>query len=145
MKCKSVASIVGITLMYLIFAPSGASAEPGLGDRECRFASANGVPGYQRSDVELVIRCAADRFNVSVSTALYVAERESGLGTDQLNESSGACGVYQHIPRYWDGRLATYRRHHRRMDIRSDSCFGKRGNVLVSLWMARQGWAPWGL
>jgi len=132
------------------------SVSLGLGPKAAASTTSHKVKcSYQSVDsgywtpreVQLTVKCAAEKFGVSLSTAMYVADRESNFRYNALNRSSGTCGIYQHMPAYWLGRLQTYNYHHPgALHVKSPKCFNARGNVLVSLWMAsRGGWGPWSL
>lgn len=112
----------------------------------CRYqAQQRGT--WTRAEVEATIRCAVRRWPTSLSTALYVAERESHFSHRAYNASSGACGVFQHLERYWRGRVTSFlRATGPRFDIHHPGCMNARANVLVSIWMAsRGGWDPWSM
>lgn len=97
-------------------------------------------PAKNASGVKALIKCAAPRLGVSTSTALAVAWRESHYQPGARNPSSGTCGVFQHMPRYWPERVRHFYWGH------DPSCFNGRTNVLVSLRMVRAGgWGPWGM
>jgi len=72
--------------------------------------------------------------------ALAIAQRESGLAWYAVNPSSGAAGVYQHLPQYWKARVLSY------PALRlGPSVFNARSNILVAIRMAHSGgWGPWG-
>jgi hypothetical protein len=115
-------------------------------DRWCRFGSLERGPYWTPREVELTIRCAADRWNVDVGTALAIAERESHLGARALNPYSKTCGVFQHVQNAewgWAARVAKFNRQVPHANA-GPSCFNGRSNVLVSLWMmGRSGFGPW--
>lgn len=110
--------------------------------RECRYQSLQ--PGHwTEREVHKTIHCAITHWPVSHSTADYVAERESGLYWHATNSTSGACGIYQHLPRYWPGRVASFNDAAPRWDL-APSCYNARSNILVAIRMARSGgWSPW--
>ena len=92
-----------------------------------------------RWHVKKLIRCAANRWGVGVSTALYVADRESDFRPKAFNRSSCAKGVFQHLCRYWDGRAYAY-------GFKGRSPFNARANIIVTMKMVkRHGWSPWGI
>jgi len=96
--------------------------------------------------IRRLIRCVFDRWAPgNASTALYVAERESGLLPWAVNTSSGCLGLFQHIGSAWPGRAQAYlwRGWFRRWPARwSDP----RANAIVSARMvAAGGWGPWSL
>lgn len=114
--------------------------------KECRFQYVDGKAGWSQDEVKLTIRCAAERYHVSVTTALYIADRESHFGQYATNPYSGACGVYQHIPTYWPSRLQSLKNMHPATSPMGSSCFDARSNVMVALHMAHhQGWGAWGM
>ena len=111
-------------------------------DTECRYQYLDGHRGWSTWEVKKTIECSTRRWGVSTDTALYIADRESNFEQNATNSYSGACGVYQHIPRYFPGRL----------DAVPDwfgpfggSCYNARDNVLAAIWMARNGWSAWSL
>lgn len=111
----------------------------------CRYRTVQGGRGWSHHEVRLTIRCATERFGVSYQTALAIAERESGLNEGAVNPTSGACGIFQHIPTYWPGRVDAFNRARPRWNA-APSCFNARSNVLVSVrMMALGGWGHWGL
>lgn len=109
---------------------------------ECRFQYADDRAGWNVQEVRRTIRCAAPKFGVSTSTALYVADRESNFNPHATNAYSGACGVYQHIPRYFGSRLASVPARYREWGT---SCYDARSNVLAAMRLAQGGWGPWGI
>lgn len=112
--------------------------------RFCRYQSVDGRAWTIR-EVHLTIHCGVRAFRVSHSIADTVASRESGMRSGARNTSSGACGIFQHMPRYWPGRVGDYNHARPRWDLHP-SCFNARSNILVSLRMAAiGGWGPWGM
>jgi hypothetical protein len=102
--------------------------------RVCRIDWRDG-----RQEVMALIRCAARHFDVSVSTALYVADRESNFQPRAFNSGSCAQGLFQHLCRYWPDRASDY-------GYRGWSAFNGRANVMVTMKMVRRyGWGPWSL
>ena len=93
-------------------------------------------------EVKRTIQCAVAHWPVAggYAKALAIAVRESGLYWKATNALSGACGIYQHLPRYWPSRVAAY------PGLRlGPSCYNARSNVLVSIRMVHSGgWGPWG-
>jgi hypothetical protein len=96
-----------------------------------------------------LIVCLFRKFAPShLSTALYVANRESHYYPDAANPS-GASGVYQHISSYFPGRVSA---HLPRPWLASwiwakggPSVFSAYANVVVTLFMVKgSGWGPWG-
>jgi hypothetical protein len=105
-------------------------------------------PSWTYRETRLTIAKAAKKMGVSVRRALCVARRESGYGLDEraYNSSSGASGLFQHLRRYWPERVANYNRAMRKRHWLQvgPNVFDARSNALVSMWMARRSWAPWG-
>jgi soluble lytic murein transglycosylase-like protein len=89
--------------------------------------------------VKKLIRCAAERYEVSPSTALYIAWRESRYRPSAYNEGGGAAGIYQHLLKYWPDRAETY-------GFPNRSAFNGRANIMVTMRMVRRvGWGPWAI
>jgi hypothetical protein len=89
--------------------------------------------------VKKLIRCAAERFDVSQRKALYIAWRESRYQPDAYNRAGRAAGIYQHLLRYWPDRASTY-------GFAEWSPFNARANIFVTMRMVRDlGWGPWAL
>lgn len=113
------------------------------------YATPHGLgAGVIRQHVKNLIGCATDHWSVEYGEgqALCVAERESGYWPWAVNSSSGAAGIYQHLPRYWEGRARLYlRREWFPNSVWPPSPFRARANVLVSIRLAHAvGWYPWG-
>lgn len=108
-------------------------------ERRCRYGELD--PGVQtQREMRATIECAVRRWPVpgGLSMALLVASHESGLQADAYNSSSGACGIYQHLIRYWPGRQDQADRPW--MPI-GESCKNGRANIIVSIRIAhRLGW-----
>ncbi len=109
----------------------------------CHYRSSDGRPKFSDIDVIRTIRCATNKFGVDTSHALEIADRESGYSWWARNPLSGTCGIFQHIPRYWPGRRAAFLRVHPYWHL-LPSCYNARSNVVVSAWMMRHGFGPWG-
>jgi hypothetical protein len=139
-----------LALVTSLFFAGAAQANAKITPRErlshCRYGSLDGNwKVWGTREVKRTIECAAQKFPTSLSTALYVADRESGFYARAVNPSSGTCGIFQHMPQYWPGRVAAFRHAHPAIKI-SPSCFNARSNVLVAIWMAHTGgWGPWGM
>lgn len=105
-------------------------------------------PSWTYDENVWTIRAAADRFNVSRSIMLCIARRESGDGLDETayNSGSGASGLYQHLRRYWAGRVDFYNaRVGKWLKVQPNaSPFSARANALVSARMMHTGgFGPW--
>lgn len=108
----------------------------------CHYRDIDGVRWTDR-EVKMTIRCGAKHFGVSADTAISIARRESGFSWWARNPRSGACGIYQHLPRYWPGRQNTFGDRHPFWTI-AEGCENARANVLVALDMVRRyGWSAW--
>lgn len=112
-------------------------------DTECRYQYLDGHRGWSTWEVKRTIWCATKKWGVSTSTALYVADRESHFGQYATNRYSGACGVYQHMPAYWPGRITTLDGQRPSLRPLGTSCYNARSNVMAAIWMARGGWSAW--
>lgn len=127
-----------ILLALLIVTTTLISAAPAQArNPECRF-------GLGRRAMRQTVVCVSNKFNdVSRSTALYVADRESNFQAHAYNSYSGASGIYQHLRVYWDGR---YRAHTPpRWGRTPNNIFNGRTNIIVALTMVHKGgWGPWG-
>lgn len=53
-----------------------------------------------------IIESAAAEFGVDAEVMLRVARCESGLRTEAVNRTSGAAGLFQHLPQFWPPRAA---------------------------------------
>lgn len=135
-----------IAVACLVIATSWIPAQPAEAAtnwrwKECRFQYVNGRAGWQPKEVKRTIRCMAPKWGLSESLALSIAYRESRYLEDARNPSSGACGVFQHLPRYWDGRVAAIPQW---LHPIKHSCFAGRVNILAGLYLAKvSGWHHW--
>lgn len=127
-------TLLAATSLLWLGAPHLAEAR----NPECRFGTET-----QRA-VKRTIWCVALRLGVpgGPRKAVAIAERESGLGADELNPG-GACGVFQHYP-----ASAFYDRYEALMQRRwltaPERCLNDRSNVIVSLTLVnRAGWSAW--
>jgi len=139
----TLALAVGLSLGTLTVALPAQAANP-----ECRGPKLAGAEGTPRQ-VKRLIWCVANKLpNVTARKAVAIARRETGLGQDELNDGSGACGIFQHYlrtgsERAFNGRYDTYY-NHKRWGKSPRDCFHDRSNVIVSLTMVnRGGWGPW--
>lgn len=134
---------VGLASLVLVAVlVGGAPAHAGWRHDRCRYQSVE-VGKWTPDEVRWTIRCAADHFGVSADTALYVAQRESNLEWWATNRYSGACGIYQHLPRYWPSRYESFLARRPGLAPVRPSCYNARSNVLVALNMAASSWGPW--
>jgi len=58
------------------------------------------------SGIEGIIHAAAAEFGVDGALMVRIARCESNLNPSVVNSSSGALGLFQHMPQYWGGRAA---------------------------------------
>ena len=72
-----------------------------------------------------------------VDLALRIISCESGGDPNAQNRSSGAAGLFQHIPRYWESRVAN-------AGMPGASIFDPIANVAASAYLAySDGWGHW--
>lgn len=72
-----------------------------------------------------------------VDLALKIISCESGGDPNAQNPSSGAAGLFQHIPRYWDSRVAS-------AGMPGASIFDPIANVAASAYLVySDGWGHW--
>jgi soluble lytic murein transglycosylase-like protein len=72
-----------------------------------------------------------------VDKALRVISCESGGDPNAQNPSSGAAGLFQHIPRYWPERAAL-------VGLPGASIFDPVANVAAAAYLVyTEGWSPW--
>ena len=72
-----------------------------------------------------------------VDLALRIISCESGGDPNAQNRSSGAAGLFQHIPRYWEARVAS-------AGMPGASIFDPIANVAASAYLAyADGWGHW--
>jgi soluble lytic murein transglycosylase-like protein len=64
------------------------------------------APTSPPGSVEQIIRAAAAEFGVSGDLMVRIARCESGLNPAAVNASSGALGLFQHLPNLWGARAA---------------------------------------
>lgn len=133
-----------LTAILLVSAvPVSSASSHGWRWNECRYQYKDGHAGFSVKEVKATIRCGAAHFGVSVTTAMYVADRESRFRATAVNSSSGACGVFQHMPRLYPDRLKAVPFEYKWLSSR---CLDGRSNVLAALWTAHKyGWGPWSM
>jgi hypothetical protein len=73
-----------------------------------------------------------------VDSALAIAECESTLFPDNVNPSSGASGLFQHLPKYWPERSA-------KAGWAGADIFDPYANTAVAAWLKYNdgGWSHW--
>ena len=63
------------------------------------------APNVSNTDeMQALVRRAAEVYDVDPEQLVRIPGRESGWNKDVQNCSSGACGLFQHLPGYWPGR-----------------------------------------
>lgn len=94
------------------------------------------VPGSVESWRVLV----ESHFGPETDTALCILWHESRGDPGAVNPSSGASGLFQHLPRYWSERSA-------KAGVAGADIFDPTANVIVAAWLQRVGgwkhWSPW--
>ena len=110
---------------------------------KCRFQYKDGKKNWSPTEVKLTIKCAEHKFPSSLTTALYIAERESGFRQFAKNPYSSASGVYQFIDSTWSSlRYNHLSKFARRWKLHT-SVWDARANVMIAVkWAARSGWCP---
>jgi hypothetical protein len=111
-------------------------------DRACRFQYLDGHVHWSVKEVKLTITCAVKRWPVSLDTALYIADRESGFHQFAYNPS-GCSGVYQWAGGTWASVLGDFPPLYKRL---GHSVWNARSNVMYAVKYAHnRGWSPWGM
>jgi hypothetical protein len=101
-------------------------------------------PCTEQDTVKSIIWCASNYFDVSTSTALDVAECESGYYRFAVSDSGTYLGVYQQSRHSWRDRFRSYIPRDWFPNTYEDvGAFNARANILVSMKMARSTWSPW--
>lgn len=129
-------------MMLLGSAHAEASPRPPRIDKEqCR----RGIETHK--NVKQTIWCVAKILVIpgGPGKAVRIADRETGLGDDEVNDISGACGIFQHNPAsVFGSRYNQYMQ--KRWKPAPRKCLNDRTNIIVSLTMVnRAGWGPWRL
>ena len=89
--------------------------------------------------VERTVRDAAAEFGVDPNLMVTIARCESGLTPWAQNRSSGAAGLFQHIPRYYPPRATAIGYHASQVDP-----LRPRQNARAAAWLlAEAGTSPW--
>lgn len=96
-------------------------------------------------EAQLTLKSVARIKGFSFSRANCIAQRESGYRYNAYNSSSGASGIFQHLRRYWKGRVASYGPRSGPLEINHPaSPFNGRANIIVSgAMMAAGQWYHW--
>lgn len=137
-------ALIGVLLGAMLGLATFASPAQAAGWRRetCRYQTLE-HHRWTRREVKATIRCAVAHWSVpgGYPKARYIAWRESRFHWHSVNRESGACGIYQHLPRYWKSREDAY---DGRLAPLGESCFNARTNVIVTIRMVHAGgWGPW--
>lgn len=132
-----------IALSATLLLPTAAEAQP---KDKCRYQGLDGHHDFSPTEVHKTILCAGTHFGLSDAEkreAVAIAKRESGLGRDETNDSSLACGDFQ----FWPASTFYTRieRVTRKMKPWVKSCYNDRAATLAAVWeMAHLGFGAWG-
>jgi hypothetical protein len=137
-----VVAAIGLTTAAPATADRGAGA---WREKECRYARADGEPGYSQSEIRRVIECAVGKWSVvgGVPMAICIAAHESGLDPSAYNPN-GHGGLFQQDTGAWPGRRATWEPPTWDKGLHP-SVFNARANTVVSIRMAHADgdWDQW--
>lgn len=97
-------------------------------------AAAEAVPTPVNTDYETMIRNQCAAVGCNPEQLIRVMYCESGGRHNAYNKSSGASGLFQHLPQYWANRAATY-------GVPGASIWDPQAQVIVSAGMFSQGLA----
>ena len=112
----------------------------------CRFQFLDHHPGWTSNEAAAEVQCAFLRFAPGqLVTACAIASRESGFVATAYNPS-GASGLFQHLARYWPGRVLAYGRRAWFPRLWPNvSPFNARANAIpTARYVAANGWGAWG-
>ena len=130
------------TLVLGVSAHANASSYKKPLDQACRFQLMDGHAGWSVKEVRYTIACAVRRWPVSLDTALYVADRESGYHQFAYN-ASGCSGVYQWAGGTWASVLDDFPTLYK---VLGHSVWNARSNVMYAIKYAHnRSWSPWGM
>lgn len=89
------------------------------------------------SNVEQWRSLVAAYFGSETDRALCIMSHESGGNPNATNPSSGAAGLFQHLPKYWSDRAAKAGRP-------GADIYDPEANTAVAAWLqATGGWTHW--
>ena len=137
----------GLLVTGLLVVPASLAHAEGKGPCSGWFSNITHTMPMEKvvDHTKRTIACAVEKFglgNVSLSTALAIADRESNFDPEAYNPS-GCAGVYQQMVSYWPGRVAAW--WDKDWFWRTPSAFNMRANVVVSIrMMAHGGMSNWG-
>ena len=88
-------------------------------------------------EMQRIVTQAAGEYGVDPAQLLRIPPRESGWNADTQNCSSGACGLFQHLPGYWPGRAEA-------IGMPGADCRDPLANARAAAMMfSRSGFGPW--
>jgi len=143
MKRRVLWSVILTMALSLVF--YGANQSPAqAAKRTCTFQLLDRATNTANENKHVIV-CFATKLGVSVEKALAVARTESRYDEWAVNPDSGALGLYQHMPTYWDQRVRRYDQLLDRYRVDHRVWHNPRANTLIALGLARDvGWWPWG-
>jgi len=138
---KRVLTAVAIAAAVLVTAaPASAQVTPA---HACRFQHLD-QGTWTHHEVKVTVRCLAKRMNVDVRAALYIADRESNFYRFAWNHSTDCRGIYQHMYKYWAGRVSAHADKLNKYAVRNRTWSSPRAQAVVTFAMAKaHGWGPW--
>lgn len=126
----------------LILAPTPAVAQKDPA-HACTFQQLQ-PERWSHYEVKVTVRCFAKWMNVDVDEALYVADRESNFFFKAWNRSSDCRGIYQHMYKYWWGRVDAADRKLDKFHVKDRGWDSPRAQAVVTFTMVKRGgWGPW--
>ena len=137
----AVAVVATLSIGQIGAQPAPPASAEGRASTECRFQTLRKAH-WAKIEVVKTIRCVTKKYDVSTRKALLVAEHESGFRARARNSSSGACGIFQHIPDYWPGRIRAVKKSWPMQREFGDSCYNARSNIYAAVKLAKSsgGW-----
>ena len=109
-------------------------------DRACRFQLSDGKAGWTVEEVRKTVHCSVRRWPVSLDTALYIADRESGFH-QYAHNPSGCSGIYQWAPSTWSSVLTNFPPLY---SVLGHGVYNARSNVMYAVKYAHnRNWSPW--
>lgn len=135
--------IIALAVLALMGTTAQAVERPTAGERfeRVRYRSLTWPrDAFSSYENRRTVHAAAVRWGASEGYMICVVDRETGGTWNEhaYNSSSGASGLFQHLRRYWDGRVREYRSAVRaagrpKLQIRAGvGPFNARANTLVS-------------